>query len=84
MIAKIFELHAKIDSLKYENTVLIDKINTLETELELSKSQLQNCSSVKLDHILNSHKSFGDKCGLGFDKCASTKNPTCQQREDKL
>jgi hypothetical protein len=52
--------------------VLIDKINTLEIELELSKSQLQNCSSVKLDHILNSHKPFGDKCGLGFDKCAST------------
>jgi hypothetical protein len=29
----MFESHAEIDSLKSENTVLIDKINTLEIEL---------------------------------------------------
>jgi cell division protein FtsB len=60
VIAKMSELHAEIDSLKSKNIMLIDKIDTLETEFELSKSQLQNYSSVKLDYILNSHKPFGD------------------------
>jgi GTP-binding protein EngB required for normal cell division len=36
LIVQLFELHVLIDSLRYENTMLFDIINTLENKLKES------------------------------------------------
>jgi hypothetical protein len=41
--------------------VLVEKVKSLE-----------NAYSVKHAYLLNSHKRFGDKCGLGFNVAASS------------
>jgi hypothetical protein len=71
LIVKLFDSHVLIDSFKSENCVLVEKAKSLENELGMSKSQLEKFSSDKLARLLNSQKSYGDKCGLCCNYSAS-------------
>jgi hypothetical protein len=53
--------HAIIDSLKYEDFLLIEKVKSLENELEMSKIELKRFYSNKLNCLLNSQKPHSDK-----------------------
>lgn len=41
LVAKLSDSHALIDSVKYENCVLNEKVKWLENELQMSKNQLK-------------------------------------------
>jgi hypothetical protein len=64
--------NAICNTLKFENTLLIVKVKTLEKELCESKTHLTKFSSVELNKMLNEQKSFSDKTGLRFDKYAAS------------
>jgi hypothetical protein len=81
LCAKLHEINYVIDSLILDNSLLVDKVECLKDELIGSKYDLPNASSAKLVHILSSQKPYGDKCGLGFDKNASTSKIHLSTRE---
>lgn len=72
----MLDVNCIIDSLRLDNSLLVDTVETLEDEIIAFKYDIPNSSSVKLEHILNSQKICGDKCRLGFDKDASTSKTT--------
>lgn len=79
---------------KIFNKHILKKLNESETKNESLCAKLHDVNYVidslildnsllvdKLKHILSSQKPFGDKCGLGFDKNASTSKITLATRE---
>jgi len=55
LIMKLSESHALIDSLKYENTMLFNTIDTLENKLKESEDILKKFSSDNLKGMVSIH-----------------------------
>jgi hypothetical protein len=67
------ELHALIDSLKSENTMLFNAIDTLENKLKESEDLLKKFSSDNLKGMLCIHTDNSNKSGIIVnDLCTST------------
>ena len=66
LLVKLFDANELITTVKIENMSLIEKVKSLESELSISREQLDRTSSSKLDNMLNSQKSSSDKTTLGF------------------
>lgn len=77
LCAKLHDLNVVNDSLRYENSVLVDKVKSLEDDLVVCKSDFSNISGIDYDCILSSQKPIGYKCGyVFFYKSASAPRST--------
>jgi hypothetical protein len=72
LIVQLSESHALIDSLKSENTMLFDIIDTLENKLKESENLLKKFSSDNLKSMLCIHSNTSNKPGLTADLSTST------------
>jgi hypothetical protein len=72
LIVQLSESHALIDSLKSDNTMLFDIIDTLENKLKKSKNLLKKLSSDNLKSMLCIHSDISNKPGLIADLSTST------------
>jgi hypothetical protein len=72
LIVQLSESHALIDSLKSENTILYNIIDTLENKLKKSKDLLKKFSSGSLKSMLRIYSDISNKPGLTADLCTST------------
>ncbi|XP_035541467.1 uncharacterized protein LOC118344558 [Juglans regia] len=82
---KLNEANCLTDQLQKRNVSLEDKVKMQGSELILLNDKLKNLSTgkQKLDKILNSGKSFGDKRGIGYiegkSDVASTSKIPCKR-----
>lgn len=62
-------LKKKIISLEEENSILINKISSLENDLKQKNIDLEkfNFSSKKLNTLLGNQRMFGDRSGIGYN-----------------
>ena len=72
LLVKLFNANELITSVKIDNMSLIEKVNSLESELSVAREQLDWTSTSKLYNMLNVQKSFSDKIELGFVESVST------------
>jgi hypothetical protein len=72
LIVQLSESHALIVSLKSENTMLFDIIDTLENKLKESENFLKKFSSDNLKSMLCIHSDTLNKPGLTADLSTST------------
>jgi hypothetical protein len=72
LIIQLSESHALTDSLKYENTILFDIIDTLENKLKEFENLLKKFSSDNLKSMLCIHSNISNKPGLTADLSTST------------
>jgi hypothetical protein len=72
LIVQLSESHALIDSLKSENTMLFDNIDTLENKLKESENLLKKFSSDNLKSMLCIYSDISNKPGLTVDLSTST------------
>jgi hypothetical protein len=72
LIVQLFETHALIDTLKSENTMLFDIIDTLDTKLKESENILKKFSSDNLKSMLCIHSDISNKPSLTADLSTST------------
>jgi predicted nucleic acid-binding Zn-ribbon protein len=72
LIVQLSESHVLIDSLKSENTMLFDIIDTLENKLKESENFLKKFSSDNLKSMLCIHSDTSNKPGLTADLSTST------------
>jgi hypothetical protein len=72
LIVQIFESHALIDSLRYENTMLFNIIDSLENKLKESEYLLNKFSSDNLKSMLCIHSNISNKPDLTADLNTST------------
>jgi hypothetical protein len=72
LIVQLFESHALIDSLKSENTVLFDIIDTLEKKLKESEDLLKKFSSDNLKSMFCIHSNFPNKPDLIADDLSAS------------
>jgi len=72
LIIQWSESHVLIDSLKYENTMLFDIIDTLENKLKESENLLKKFSSDNLKSMMCIHSDISNKLGLTVDLNTST------------
>jgi hypothetical protein len=72
LIVQLSESYALIDSLKFENTMLFDIIDTLENKLKESENLLPKFSSDNLKRMLCIHSDISNKPGLTADLSTST------------
>jgi hypothetical protein len=64
----------RLKEVEIENEKLVEKIKSLEKELNESRSHLNKFSSVKLNKMLSDQKPSHDRAGLGFEKHISEKS----------
>jgi len=67
LIIKLSESHGLIDSLKFENTMLFNTIDTLENKLKESEDILKKFSSDNLKCMLCIHTNISNKLDLIVD-----------------
>jgi hypothetical protein len=67
LIVQLSESHVLIDSLRYENTMLFDIIDTLENKLKESEDLLKKFSSDNLKSMLCIHSDISNKPTLIVD-----------------
>jgi hypothetical protein len=72
LIVQLSESHALIDSLRSENTMLFDIIDTLENKLKESENLLKKFSSDNLKSMLCIHSDISNKPGLIIDDLSAS------------
>jgi hypothetical protein len=72
LIIKLSESHALIDSLKSENTMLFNTIDTLENKLKESKDLLKKLSSDNFKSMICIHKEISNKPDLIIDDLSAS------------
>jgi hypothetical protein len=72
LIMQLFESLASIDSLRSENTMLFNIIDTLENKLEESENLLEKFSSDNLKSMLCIHSDISNKPGLIVDDLSAS------------
>jgi len=72
LIVQLSESHALIDSLRSENTMLFDIIDTLENKLKVSENLLKKFSSDNLKSMLCIHSDISNKPGLIIDDLSAS------------
>jgi hypothetical protein len=75
LIIQLFESHVLIDSLKYENTMLLSTINELENKLE-------KFSSDNLKSMLCIHSNVSNKSGLTVDDLSTSTSHASDSKLD--
>ena len=55
-----------LNTVKIENSSLVEKVKELENDLIFTREQLGRSSSSKLDEILSAQKSSSNKTSLGY------------------
>jgi hypothetical protein len=72
LIVQLSESHALIDSLKFENTMLFEIIDTLEKKLKESEDLLKKFSSDNLKSMFCIHSDFPNKPDLIIDDLSAS------------
>jgi len=72
LIIQLSESHVLIDSLKSDNTILFDIIDTLENKLKESENHLKKFSSDNLKSMMYIHSDISNKPDLTADLSTST------------
>jgi hypothetical protein len=72
LIVQLSESHALIDSLRFENTMLFNIIDTIENKLKESEDLLKNFSSDNLKSMLCIHSDISNKPASIVDMTTST------------
>jgi septum formation inhibitor-activating ATPase MinD len=72
LIVQLSESHVLIDSLRSENTMLFDIIDTLKNKLKESKDLLKKFSSDNLKSMLCSHSDISNKPALTVDNMSTS------------
>ena len=65
LLVKLFDAYELLNNVKTENTLLLNKVKSLELDLFVAKS-----ASSKLDQLLGVQKSPSDKSDIGFVKAS--------------
>jgi hypothetical protein len=84
LIVQLSESHILIDSLRFENTMLFDIIDTLENKLRESKDLLKKFSSDNLKSILCFHLDISNKPTLIFDDMTSSTSHASDSELDSI
>ena len=75
---KFGEANQTIETLRFENNLLVEKAKKLDAELFQVRAELERTSSAKLDEMLNVQKSTSSRIGLGYDhslfSCSTSSN----------
>ena len=75
---KFGEANQTIETLRFENNLLVEKAKKLDAELFQVRAELERTSSAKLDEMLNVQKSTSNRTGLGYDHslfpCSTSSN----------
>jgi hypothetical protein len=72
LIVQLFESHILIDSLKFENTMQFDIIDTFENKLKESEDLLKKFSSDNLKSMLCIHSDISNKPTLIVDDMSTS------------
>jgi len=72
LIVQLSESYALIDSLRYENTMLFNIIDTLENKLKESEDLLKKFSSDNLKSMLCIHLDISNKLDLTVDDLSTS------------
>ena len=64
-------------------TNLLKENNELKNEVKNLSNRLERCyySKVTFEHMLKTQRSYGDKCGIGFNKKSKTKGERKRERK---
>jgi hypothetical protein len=84
LIIKLFESHVLIDSLKFENTMLFDSIDTLENKLKESEVLLEKFSSDNLKSMLCIHSNISNKPDLIVDDLSASTSHASDSELDSI
>ena len=66
-------------------TNILKENNELKNEVKNLSNKLERCynSRVTFEHMLKTQRSYGDKCGVGFNKKSMTKGERKRERKIK-
>jgi hypothetical protein len=84
LILQLSESHVLIDSLKSENTMLFDTIDTLENKLKESKDLLEKFSSNNLKSMLCIHSDIPNKSDLVVDDLSASTSHASDSELDSI
>jgi hypothetical protein len=84
LIVQLSESHVLIDSLRSENTMLFDIIDTLEKKLKESKDLLKNLSSDNLKSMLCIHLDISNKPALIIDDMSTSTSHASDSELDSI
>jgi hypothetical protein len=84
LIMQLFESHALIDSLRSENTMLFNIIDTLENKLKASDDLLKKFSGDNLKSLLCIHSDVPNKPGLIFDDLSASTSHASDSELDSI
>jgi len=84
LIIKLSESHALIDSLKYENTMLFNNFDSLESKLKGSEDLLKKFSSDNLKGMLCIHTDISNKPDLIIDDLSASTSHASDSKLDYI
>jgi hypothetical protein len=84
LIIQLFESHVLIDSLRYDNTMLFDIIDTLENKLKESEDLLKKFSSDNLKSMLCIHLDVSNKPDLIVDNLSASTSHASDSELDSI
>jgi hypothetical protein len=84
LTVQLSESHALIDSLKSENTMLFDIIDTLENKLKESEDLLKKFSSDNLKSMLCIHSDIPNKLDLVVDDLSASTSHASNSELDSI
>jgi len=84
LIVQLSKSHALINSLKSENTMVFDIIDTLENKLKESEDLLKNFSSDNLKSMLCIHSNIFNKLDLIVDNLSASTSHASDSELDSI
>jgi hypothetical protein len=84
LIVQLSKSHALINSLKSENTMVFDIIDTLENKLKESEDLLKNFSSDNLKSMLCIHSNISNKLDLIVDNLSASTSHASDSELDSI
>jgi hypothetical protein len=84
MIVQLSESHALIDSLRFENTILFNIIDTLENKLKESEDLLKKLSSNNLKSMLCIHSDISNKPASIVDDMSTSTSHASDSEIDSI
>jgi hypothetical protein len=84
LIIQLFETHALIDSLKFENTMLFNTIDTVENKLKESEDLLKKFFSDDFKNMLCIHTNYSNKSDIIVDDLGTSTSHASDSKLDSL